>query len=388
MTRRKEVEFYNTVIGTQIFAPKYHFGEEGALVGAAREMLRLGSSCIKFDLNPWGYPELKGFTGDSVAVLDTEPYRKVFELPFSTYVLWWHPENIYDRSENRVEKAYREVFRLAELLLKRYSGSGKCFLIGNWEGDWLALRKDLRHNRDADPAVLDGLKVYFSAMQRAVEDARNTFAHRDVKVAHYVEVNLPLDAKDHGFHRLTNALLPELRVDAVSYSCYDSLQLHRLTEALDYIEQNAVFTDYLDDIFRKKVWIGEFDAYCGDYNQIRAGIGRREQRSNVREAVVAAVSWGCPYVFFWEMYNNEECGVYKLVDESGRRTAAYAELQRGIRILRRIGERFRARAKRPIRTGEYAAFALLFNMRTAAERREGFDQIFEALREAGVLGEV
>ena len=135
---------------------------------------------------------------------------------------------------------YRQMYDLAAWLLRTYSGSGKTFLLGNWEGDWILLG-GYDFEQDPGPEALESLRYYFSIRQKAVEDARREVPHANVMVGHYIEVNRPLDAKDRGRKRLTNCILPQVRVDLVSYSAYDALKPDRLVEALDYIEEKSGF---------------------------------------------------------------------------------------------------------------------------------------------------
>jgi hypothetical protein len=118
----------------------------------------------------------------------------------------------------------------------------------------------------------------------------------------------------------------------VSYSCYDSLgwggktelktgkdQRDHLKKALDTIESKL---KPKEGIQGKRVFIGEFafrrnllkspylnDAYC-------------------RNVFQAAIEWGCPFVLYWEMYNNEidEDGNHRgywLIDNHGVKTQLY-----------------------------------------------------------------
>lgn len=306
---------------TQIFGAKYYLGE-GSLVEAATGMIEMGMETIKFDLASSNYPELNGFFGDTLETLETVPYQKILSMPFKTYVMWFNAKDWFGKGEEWEKEEYDRTYELAKYFLTKYNNSGKHFMIGNWEGDWLAQRCRFYHYAVVPTSDLDCMKRCFELRQKAVIDARNSIPHENVLVSYYVEVNLVTGAKDLGLNRIVNYILPHITVDAVSYSCYDSLNTNRLTELLLYIEENANFTDYLDGIFYKKVFIGEFDAFM-DYNLLKKQIDSVEMIKNVENVVIAGFSYGSQLLLFWEFYNNEDCGLFKLIDENGNKMPMY-----------------------------------------------------------------
>lgn len=297
----------NTRIGTQIFSPLYKFTEENSLVEAARGMLEMGSEVIKFSLSPFQYQmaaKRDGLPYWEVAALPE--YRTVFELPFRYYILWVHDKGTKDALHLSMkpedEKAvYQEMYDLTCYLLKEYDGTGKVFLLGHWEGDWVLLG-GYDTTREPEDSRIEGMIRSLKVRQKAVEDARKDTPHSQVYVGHFCEVNRPLDAKDFGMKRMTTHVLPQVEVDMVSYSSYDALKTCRLEEALSFIEKNACTTSYFDGIFEKKVFVGEYDGYQ-DY--VKYGTQSPEkQADNAWYVIEAAVSWGAPFVLYWEFYSN------------------------------------------------------------------------------------
>lgn len=323
---------FNTRLGTQIIGPRYCFTPDGALLEAARGMLEMGSQVIKFHLAD-DYigmprrPELRRL----VDLASQHPHiRAVLDMPFRTFVLWAHPlagGMACPMAWSAAEEAeiYAEMRDLAAHLLTRYSGTGKVFLLGQWEADWVLLGA-FEPEREVDTRRAAGMARYLSIRQLAIEDARRSVPHSDVWVAHYAEVNRPLDAKLRGLRRMANAVLPQVELDMISYSAYDALWPNRITEALDYIEAQARFTPYLDDVFEKKVFIGEYDAYR-DYH--RNGYFTPEQQvENVLAVITSGLSWGAPFILFWEYYNNEHerlihGGGFWLIDDQARQQPVY-----------------------------------------------------------------
>jgi hypothetical protein len=209
--------------------------------------------------------------------------------------------------------------------LTAYAGSGKVFLLGQWEADWVLIGA-FAPDRDVDLARAAGMIRYLQIRQQAVEDARQAIAHTNVWVAHFAEVNRPLDAKLRGLHRMSNSVLPHVVLDMISYSAYDALWPHRITEALDYIEAQGRFTSYLDAVYAKKVFIGEYDAYR-DYHR-QGYFTPAQQVENTLAVISSGLAWGAPLILFWEYYNNEHerlihGGGFWLVDDQGVKQPVY-----------------------------------------------------------------
>jgi hypothetical protein len=293
----------------------------------------MGSDVLKINLRPESYgikaaPELSPV--EIASGLDD--FRAVLDMPFRTILCWAQPRtNQWTRTldtahlEEEECAIYRQMYDLTAWLLRTFNGSGKTFLLGNWEGDWILLR-GYDFNQDPLPEAIDALEYNFHVRQKAVEDARSEIPHTYVRVGHYIEVNRPLDAKDRGMKRITNCILPKVPVDLVSYSAYDSLKPNRLAEALDFIEDHARFTGYFDGQYERKVFIGEYDAYQ-DYH-VNGYASPQDQAENTLEVIKAAISWGVPFVLFWEFYNNESerlihGGGFWMIDENNQKQTVW-----------------------------------------------------------------
>ncbi|HIZ20132.1 MAG TPA: hypothetical protein H9674_04655 [Firmicutes bacterium] len=321
---------FHSRIGTQTFSPLYTFTAENALVETARGIWEMGSDVLKMNLSPSAYggaAELDRLPYAELAA--REEYRTVFRMPFRHYILWVHDKGAgalnLQMDEAAEQAAYRDMYGLARYLLTTYDRTGKVFLLGHWEGDWVLLG-GYDTSREPDDGKIRGMIRSLRVRQKAVEDARRDTPHSDVYVGHYCEVNRPLDAKDRGMKRMTTHVLPHVTVDMVSYSSYDSLLPHRLTEALDFIEQNARFTPYFDGLFGKKVFVGEYDGY---HDYIKNGAQTPQQQADNAWAVIEdAVSWGVPFVLYWEFYSNGAPGMppeegFWLIDRENRRQPVY-----------------------------------------------------------------
>lgn len=117
----------------------------------------------------------------------------------------------------------------------------------------------------------------------------------------------------------------------VSYSAYDSLlpdPQQKLPPALDYLQSQLQPKDRLSG---KRVFIGEYGFPADRYSP-------REQDELSRRVMRTGLSWGCPFVLYWEMYNNEvrdgrQHGFW-LIDDKGRAQPVYFTLQQYYRRAR------------------------------------------------------
>jgi len=128
----------------------------------------------------------------------------------------------------------------------------------------------------------------------------------------------------------TTEILPHINLDYVSYSAYDAQKNPEkmLPQALDFIEKHLPAKEGFDG---KRVFVGEFG--------YKAAANTPEQQ-NDRSLNFArlAVKWGCPFVLYWQIYDNEfESGEYNgfwLIDDQGEKQPLYYALQAYISSVR------------------------------------------------------
>lgn len=336
-----------TQTGTQAFAANYTFDSTKTALVEQAEVARAASFDIfKFGLGtrsfkeheidfPWqeswyDLPNRDSYSELSELVVNEPSVRHVLEMDFKVICLWAYSLRGEEFSLNGAP-SYNEIYKLTKTLLQRYNNSGKLFLLGHWEGDWALLPG---YNASLSEIPSDKKKEYLAWVknrQAAIEAARRDVAHNNVWVAHYVEVNRVSDYVDLGHERIVNGVLPEVTIDAVSYSVYDA-GLSDLPRNLDTIAGKARFTPYLDGVMEKKVFIGEF----GFPIRNKAGtiIRTPEQQNNQSMAILEqGESWGVPLAFYWQLYNNETCdngaeAGFWLIDEHNQKQPIYHELLR------------------------------------------------------------
>lgn len=329
------VDRFNYILGTQTIGASYHFTDKPVLLETAEVIAGMGASAIKFSLGS-DYkkdPKCKpGFTSLKELVANEPTYKAVLDMPFSNILLWMNTfkhSNWKDGlSAEEGENEYMEVYDFVCHLLKTYSKSGKRFFLGHWEGDGL-LRKSVSKEDDAKmtPEKIAGMIAWLNVRQKAVDDAKRDTAHEGVEVWHYTEVNHVMLAKDEGRPALVNKVLPSVPVDYVSYSGYDTTNRGepvRIKAAMDYIESQL----------SPKPWIKGKRVFLGEYG-FQALVGktltpRSPEKSNELSLVVmkAGIEWGCPFVLYWELYNNEvtpdgrQIGFW-MIDDKGEKMPVY-----------------------------------------------------------------
>jgi hypothetical protein len=317
---------FNYVIGTQTFSAAYGFTDLPRLLETARGIRKMGASVIKFPMSKT-YHGPKGNIPDAVPGVETltdlalEPsHREVLNMPFGHFILWAYPFTSgwwakgYPAEER--DREYQEMYAFACHLLRTYEGTGKAFYLGHWEGDW-HLRQGYNAKDDAvvtDEAVA-GMIAWLNTRQQAVDDAKRDTPHENVEVYSYCEVNLVKIAMQ-GRPSVTNLVLPKTNVDFVSYSSYDSGL--DIKPALDYIESKL---RPKPSVPGKRVFIGEYGFPAERASPV-------EQAEKSRTVMRQALEWGCPFVLYWEFYNNEvkEDGTQRgfwLIDDAGNKTPAY-----------------------------------------------------------------
>jgi hypothetical protein len=304
---------FNYCVGTQTFSPKYHLTEKTRLVETAQAMVDMGSNVVKFEAGPGALnayqlpanPAIKSLTD----LFTLEPsYQTVLAMPFDYYLVWAYPLGTAKScreawTEEDRQREYREMYDLTRYLLERFNGTNKTFLLGHWEGDWVLLGGyDI--NADPKPESVTGMIDWLNLRQRAVDDALRDTPHQGVRVFHYTEVNLVHKAAA-GRTSVCNSVLPKTNVDMVSYSSYDSLDLtkgfpemrDRMKTALDYIAAKLPAKEL--DWSAPRVFIGEYGF------PLRQVYSPKKQEEASREVIRAGLEWGCPFILYWEIYDNE-----------------------------------------------------------------------------------
>lgn len=359
---------FNYVIGTQTFSPAYHFTRQPSLLETAEAIRDMGATVIKFEGSP-RYKRRYGVATDQLLAIRSltelareEPaHRKVLDMPFAYYVLWAHTFSLHGDTSWRngfpkeaQDREYREMYDFVAYLLKTYSGSGKTFYLGHWEGDgWLRGSARVADDVRVTPEAVQGMVDWLNTRQRAVDDAKRDTPHQNVQVWHYTEVN-HVKVAMQGHKAVVNEVLPKTTVDYVSYSSYDTARdPQELAAALDFIESKLPAKAGVPG---KRVWLGEYGFPSIKYSP-------SEQDALSRRVMRVGLQWGCPFVLYWEMYNNE-------VDDQGK--------QRGFWLINDKG------VKQPIYHTHQDFYAWARRYVAATCKNEGRAPTSDAFRKAAV----
>jgi hypothetical protein len=341
-------EAFNYIIGTQAIGGRYHFTPDTPLVESAKLIRELGSNAMKFTMSASGsfgsdkgnVPERDPSVKSLTDLAAREPSHKaVLDMPFSHYFIWIYPLGCKTSAGTFAEadhdREYREVYDLACHLLRSYSGTAKQFFLGHWEGDW-HLRPHFDPNQPFPEGSGERFTAWLRVRQRAIDDAKRDTPHGKVAVWHYTEVNLVAPFLNGG-QCLTNSILPQVDVDYVSYSSYDSLQRgirDDLFAALNHIESKL----------RPKPGIAGKRVFIGEYGFPTRRYSANEQNWKTIQTMRAAIEWGCPFVLYWELYCNEvrdgKPGGFWLIDDHNLKQPVWFTHRRFLAEARRwVSER-------------------------------------------------
>ncbi len=332
---------FSTAVGTQTIGVKYQFTDESALVETAKEIQALGCDTLKIAVTP-KYDDDYLMAKDpaiksALALVQRKPdFKQVFDMPFRNVMLWLYPFSDKKSGfrkgfipEAEAEAIYSEIYDFTEYLLKTWSGSGKSFYIGNWEGDWHMLNEKYDYNLDPTPETIKGAIDWFNLRQKAIADAIKETPHHNVDVYYYIELNHVRKSLDDERPTIVNAVLPHIKTDFVSWSSYDITTVaakqggeagkQRVLDALNYIEKHLPESD----IPGKRVFIGE---YGFNLQQVADS----EAQKNCAALIMQwSLEWGCPFILYWELYCNEmdpstgEHRGFWLIDNAGDRQPAW-----------------------------------------------------------------
>lgn len=329
-------EDYNLVLGTQTIGGYYKFTDDNYLTEQVKHVEELGSNVLKVTLakrapKVYKMKNQKKVNSTLELFLQNEEFKQAFDMDFKYVFAWVHTLTGAKWTKGFTpaqEKAiYDEMYEFSEYLLTEYSNTGKVFMLGNWEGDWLL---HPGYNRKYTPSKerTDNMAKWFNIRQKAVDDAKRNVKHTNVELYHYVEVNLALKAIE-GKPSITESVLPQTNVDMVSYSSYEAIKQPnykamkaKLGGALDYIESKLKPKAGIP--FSRRVFVGEY-GYHANKKKPKSFI---KQFNKTREVAIASMELDVPFSLHWQMYNNEytDKGASKemsLIDEQGQKQPLY-----------------------------------------------------------------
>lgn len=323
------------------------------------KIIKLWLSDQSMRVNPYNTDWSKYRIENCIDVLETDYYKKTLGKEFSVFILETHTFDTHKHDANVVwwdglddveyARVEQEMYEVASYLMRTYNGTGKKFILQNWEGDNMLVSNGWRYDDETGffyqpgrtPSETDdmifrvrenGLLRWFLARQSGVDKARKEFSGKtDVDVKHALEFNFTcLSSKEAPYPYIDSPLvlqriLPYTDCDLYSYSCWSASVLSSAWTIRDRLEQiaDAIGETYIDIDTQEvrsrrplrnqksRVMLGEFggpERYQatddGSWAQELTDEIARRQRKMVQIQVENALDFGVDNMVFWEIYCN------------------------------------------------------------------------------------
>jgi hypothetical protein len=332
-----EREPYNFILGTHAISGSYKLTNSNSLIEQAQRIREMGSNILKITLaknstNIYGINESTPSRTTLDLFSNNPEYKVACEMDFKYIFFWVHTMTNVDWKNNITpanEKIlYNEMYNFATYILNKYNNTGKTFLIGNWEGDWL-LNANYDANATPSTAVLNNMTKWFQIRQKAIDDAKVATKSKNVFMYHYIEANL-VQKGMNGQPCVAESVIPNVNVDLISYSSYEAIKgktysrtKSDLTAIFNYLESKLKPKPSLP--FSRRVFIGEY-GYQANASQPAT---LQDQFNETKEMMKMSFELNIPFALHWQMYNNEYDDVTKvskqmsLINEQGVKTKMY-----------------------------------------------------------------
>lgn len=331
-------------LGCTHVSGQYAFTKEPFLIEGAKKLQELDYGCLKLwftkiDGKTRGKLDEKAVAGRNVGYMPNSEWNlppdytlkqlaqhpyfvEAFAMPFSTFALEVYPTNANGKywkkgfdvspdSDWAIEE--REIYELAKHLLETYRDRDVTFILQNWEGDWMFRggAREAWRNKDFVGGQVDlrakTMINWFAARQRGVEKARAEVKATRCRVWHAAEVNRVFDALN-GTPTLTTQVLPYVKVDLLSWSCYDGMRNDKKTaessaigiwQGIEIMQHCAAKTTLTDKNGRSQVMLGEIGV---PENRFKS----EEDTRNVLDGCLAACfAIDMQWIIYWELFCNE-----------------------------------------------------------------------------------
>ncbi len=320
----------------------YRLTEEPFLFEGAKFVRNLRTQSIFVYLTPGyatrNYPATS--FGPGISNLEelarSAPYQELFAMNFSTFVITahtfaskpWIDTHPHGPLPAEVASAQIAEFRaLTKYLLTQYQGSGKTFILKNWEGDWLM-------NETFDPLYLpdstqtQAMRDWFTARHAGIVLGRSDAGSvPGVQVLDAVEFTR-VGVVRAGLPSLVRDVLPYVDSDFIAYSAWETINNPLTQDLRRRTLEDVAFLRGHPAAKGRPLIITEF----GFRENVHADAGERT-------GIVARafLDGGASLAFFWQAIDNEcehdqpaspgVCPGLALLRPDGSRTGAWTALR-------------------------------------------------------------
>lgn len=316
---------YNERVGVTNWGALYMPGlgqNEYSLLKGAQTLRSLGTKVIKVAAgDPVAQYPLDDFSNldasECADMLKHETYKKLFAMDFSTFFI-----SITEKarvsyadgvSEEEAAKVENEFYNATKYLLETYRGSGKTFILQNWETDNYVAYSVSGNNA---AQVFRNYADYFNARQNGINRARDEFVmseQKNVYVFGALEINR---LNTSAAVRAVDYTVPYTYADLYTYSSYEYKDKGVVTDALDVAQKlSAALAYYKSKLppasaYPQTVYFGDKRLAFTEfgYPDKADGYGGAWQKIVAQGHLLAMRVSNLQYAVYWQLCCNEASG--------------------------------------------------------------------------------
>lgn len=307
-----------------------NYGGQSSLLKGANDSLALGVQNVMVALGPnyntVDYPGTR-FNAPIRNLKDeasSQAFRTVFAMPFQTIAIDASPITVPDflnpQNPNGEYKAlYKEYYDLVSYLMQTYRGTGKTFILKNWEGDNAFYYANQEASHPAINTEIQNMRVYLQARHDALVQARKDFASTSgVTVQDAIEINSVSCARNGSTPCMLKDVVPYVDSDMMSYSSYETINTGaQKGDLTGQINQDLSVIRNAPGVNGRPLMIGEF----GFGSNALTADGAAQATTT---AVSAFLANGVSYAFDWQIKDSGGADTtLGLIDGDGNETPSW-----------------------------------------------------------------